>query len=84
MDFPEASGGTELASAITKYGPKSEMLVIISDYDDNLKDWAKALKKSNSKKVGILYGKTDINKDAENALRKAGLVTYKVKRFEDD
>lgn len=84
MDFPEASGGTELASAITKYGPKSEMLVIISDYDDNLKDWAKALKKSNSKKVGILYGKADINKDAENALRKAGLVTYKVKRFEDD
>ena len=49
-----------------------------------MKDWAKALKKSNSKKVGILYGKTDINKDAENALQKAGLVTYKVKRFEDD
>lgn len=85
ISIPNSSGGTKLSSAILEYGKKlsgQDLLVIISDYQDNLGDWKNSLDKVKATKVGILYGSVYGNmKSCLESLKKAGLTTYAVNSF---
>lgn len=82
ISIPDSSGGTKMAEAFSRYGKKlsgQDLLVVISDYEDNLSDWKKELSKIKATKVGILYGNCvgSTTKSYLKELKKsAGLETY--------